>query len=184
MIGVRRCSLRALNSRASSTSAESAPQYPEIKDITWRGRRKDEAAAWSKKIQDLGTIEEKLIVVNMPRFYGWKCIMLREGMQFYDSLPLCQHMTKTHLVEGLPSIYNTNEAEKAATQFANEVKAEVEDALVFEMSRSVPKEISKPQDIEAERVSRVIESLSAAIVSKLGKHYPHLKDAVSTPKPR
>jgi small subunit ribosomal protein S30 len=184
MIGVRRCGLRVLNTRAASTSAESAPQYPEIKDVSWRGRRQDEAAAWSKKIQDLGTVEEKLIAVNMPRHYGWKCIMLRDGMQFYDSLPLCQHLTKTHLVDGLPSIYNTNEAEEAATQLANEVKSEVEEALAFEMSRSAPTEVTKPADVEAERVSRVMETLSAVIVSKLGKHCPHLKDVVASSKPR
>lgn len=183
MIGVRRCGLRVLN-RASSTSAESAPQYPEIKDITWRGRRKDVAAAWSQKIQDLGTVEEKLIAVNIPRYYGWKCIMLREGMQFYDSLPLCQHLTKTHLVDGLPSIYNTNEAEEAATQLANEVKSEVEEVLVYEMSRSMSKELTKPQDVEAERCSKIMETLNAVIVSKLGKNCPHLKHAVSSSKPR
>lgn len=184
MIGVRRCGLRVLNTRASSTSAESAPQYPEIKDITWRGRRKDEAAAWRQKIQDLGTVEEKLIAVNMPRYYGWKCIMMKEGMVFYDGLPLCQHLTKTHLVEGLPSIYNTNEAEDAATQLANEVKSEVEEVLIYEMSRSMSKEITQPQDIEAERFSKLMETLNGVIVSNLGKHCPHLKDVVASPKPR
>ncbi|XP_059478935.1 large ribosomal subunit protein mL65 [Neocloeon triangulifer] len=177
--------LRPMSTSANPEEYSQEPQYPPIKDITWRGRRKDEAEAWHEKIQNLDTVEEKLIEINIPRYYGWKCHMLTEGDIKYNTLALHQHITRTHLVNGLPAIYNSNEIEAAAQQHAAEIKSEFADTLAFEWNRqSDLSEDASPREMEKVRTQRIMESLNSILISNLRKHLPHLKDVVVDPQPR
>jgi len=179
-----RC-VRALRVRSMSTSSKEAVRYPELTDESRLGKRSQIEAQWHNKIRDLGTVEEKLIEINMPRYYGWKCHMLHAGDVNYNTLGLHQHLTKTHLVEGLPAIYNSNEAEEAATQLANELKADFEEAFAFEWNRRVQlDERAFPWEVEQQIVPKLMETLNSVLLSHLAKSCPHLRDVVADPQPR
>lgn len=109
------------------------PEYPPIVDQSLQARKLRERQAVHQKIQRLNTVEEKQIGLNMPRYYGWQCVMLREDSVPYNALPLVQCYTRTHLKpwEELPDVYGETAA--VADQAVNEIKSLVEDAIALEL---------------------------------------------------
>lgn len=104
--------------------------YPEIVDTSYDARKSRKIQTWHEKIKKLGTIEEKLLELNMPRYYGYSCVMLNDKKMPYNTLPLIQYCTRTHFKENLPSYYEKN-SEKA-NNFLQLVKSDLEDSLNFE----------------------------------------------------
>lgn len=84
------------------------PQYPPIMDLSREKVLERKERSVHEEIKAVKTVEEKQIKLNMPRYYGFKCYMLKEDDIPYNSLHLAQHVTRTHIVEkeGLPSFYN------------------------------------------------------------------------------
>lgn len=111
-----------------------SPQYPPILDMSLEARKLRERQSLHKKIQDINTVEEKQIALNMPRYYGWKCIMLQEDKVPYNALPLVQYYTRSHFVpiDKLPEVYN--ESGPSAETISQEIKAQVEEAIAIENS--------------------------------------------------
>lgn len=105
--------------------------YPEILDLSAKARRKRERIAWHEEVKKLNTIEEKLIKVNMPKYYGWKMIMLNDKQFPYTSLPRIQHYTRTQFEEGLPKEWNKHTIEELDT-IVNSVKEQIEETILYE----------------------------------------------------
>jgi len=84
------------------------PIYPPIEDLSYKMKWKRKKQDWHDKIKNLETVEEKLFEINMPRYYGWKSLILKEHFIPYDSLSHAQYFTRTHIVKesGLPAYYN------------------------------------------------------------------------------
>lgn len=110
------------------------PEYPPIQDLSYESKQIRKRATWHDKIKGLNTIEEKLLEINMPKYYGYKSVILDDNKIPYNSMPLSQHCTRTNFnqVEGLPGFYQGNQ-EKVETFYKN-IKSEIEDALLFEYS--------------------------------------------------
>lgn len=110
------------------------PEYPPIQDLSYECKQIRKRASWHEKIKSLNTIEEKLLEINMPKYYGYKSVILDDSKIPYNSMPLSQHITRTKFNEvlALPGIYQGNQ-EKVDT-FYNNIKSEIEDALLFEYS--------------------------------------------------
>lgn len=110
------------------------PEYPPILDLSLKGRKKRERESLFTKIKEINTIEEKQIALNMPRFYGWKSVMLREDKIPYNAMPLVQCYTRSHLIlsEKLPETYA--ETEQIADDVSKEIKSQIEDAIAIELS--------------------------------------------------
>lgn len=108
------------------------PEYPPIKDMSLQGRKLRERQALHKKIKEINTVEEKQIALNMPKYYGWKCLMFNEDKVPYNAMPLVQYYTRSHFipVDELPEYYT--EAGAAADTVVQEVKALIEEAIVIE----------------------------------------------------
>jgi small subunit ribosomal protein S30 len=85
-----------------------------------------------KKIKALKTVEEKLFEINMPRYYGRKCIMLLEDSIPYNSLSFAQHVTRTHLREFTNLAPYSTDLEEESNKLLEHVKPWIEEALVFE----------------------------------------------------
>lgn len=130
--GVRVALCGAKGSRSATRMAPlpepeytATPEYPELQPIIPK-------FTWPDEIRDLPTVEQKIFKMNMPRYYGWKCTMLHER-PFMQSLPFLRMVTRTHMIErsdSLPNAYLPYES--AATYLAQQLKAEVEDALLLE----------------------------------------------------
>lgn len=107
------------------------PEYPQILDTSYAGRKQRAANEWFDAVKSLKTVEEKLMKVNMPKYYGWKSVILREGNQIpYNALPFAQFITRTHFLgpANLPYEHLKGESEKLLEQ----IKPQIEEALIFE----------------------------------------------------
>lgn len=84
---------------ALSTDSEytAEPEYPVIRDLSYKGRKVQSAKDWHDEIRRVATVEEKMIKVNMPRYYGYKVVDLNDTKMPYNALPLMQHYTRTVL---------------------------------------------------------------------------------------
>lgn len=109
------------------------PHYPPIEDLSFDSKLRKKRNHWYDHIKTLNTVEEKLYALNIPRYYGYKCLMLNDNTFTYNCLPLIQHCTRTSLqVDGLPKSYESNR-EKADT-FLSSIKSDIENAILFEHS--------------------------------------------------
>lgn len=108
------------------------PEYPPILDMSLQKRKLREREIIYEKIKKLNTVEEKQIALNMPRYYGWPCVVLNEDKIPYNAMPLVQCYTRTHFIpsDKLPDSYS--DTALTAGEIANEVKAFIEDALCIE----------------------------------------------------
>lgn len=108
------------------------PEYPPILDMSLKARKLREREALYQKIKEINTVEEKQLALNMPRYYGWKCVMLNETKIPYNAMPLVQYYTRSHFipVDKLPDYYN--DTEETANLVVQEIKALIEEAIVIE----------------------------------------------------
>lgn len=109
------------------------PEYPHILDTSLQGRKKREREILHEKIKNINTIEEKQIALNMPRYYGWRTVMLLEDRIPYNAMSLVQGYTKSHFIpsDKLPNAYK--ESEQSADELVKEVKSQIEDAIAIEL---------------------------------------------------
>lgn len=110
------------------------PSYPPILDTSLQGRKLRERQNVHENIKALNTVEEKQIGLNMPRYYGWKCVILNENKIPYNALPLVKCYTRTHFipVNALPdNIYL--ETTSLAESVVKETKSLIEDAIALEL---------------------------------------------------
>lgn len=115
------------------TSSEYAEQaeYPEIFDITRKAVKIREKIAWHDQVKNVKTVEEKLIKVNMPKYYGYQMMMMTEERLPYNCLPYVQHWTRTQYENGIPSSWNKQSLEKIDL-FVNEIKDLIDESLRFQ----------------------------------------------------
>jgi small subunit ribosomal protein S30 len=110
-----------------------APQYPPIVDNCYPQLKQKRLISWHEKIKKIETIEEKMIEINMPKYYGYKSLMLDEKTYPYNTLPFFQYATNTEFIEE-NSLTPANEADaKKIENFLNLVRSEVQDAFEFEL---------------------------------------------------
>lgn len=107
------------------------PEYPKILDLSEKAIKRREVQAWHDEVKNVTTIEGKLIKVNMPKYYGFKCHMFREKEGHrYNCLPFYRQWTRTVFKDGMPANYfNTNVEEE--NLLLDAVREVIEEAVVF-----------------------------------------------------
>jgi small subunit ribosomal protein S30 len=115
--------------QSSNDEFTETPEYPPIVDTSYDARKAKKTQSWHEKIRKINTIEEKLLELNIPRYYGYPCVMLGETFP-YNSMPFIQYCTRTEFKENLPDYYSKF-AEKSKV-FVDLIKSDVEDVLKFE----------------------------------------------------
>lgn len=98
------------------------PKFIDLTDKTQKTRH--------DKIQSIETIEEKIIELNLPRYYGFKCLMLSDRFP-YNPLPYVQFCTNTEFVEEKSHV-EEDESQKI-DEFLKLVKPELIESLEFEI---------------------------------------------------
>lgn len=108
--------------------------YPSILDLSYRARMRRKDDVWYNKIKKIETVEEKLIGLNMPHYYGWKSLYLEEGTVPYNSLNHAQYITHTHVLNDnkLPEFYNSLITTEELNSLAQSMKKYIEDIIIFE----------------------------------------------------
>lgn len=110
------------------------PEYPPILDVSTEAKKKRKTEAWHQKITDLPTLEQKLMELNMPKYYGYWACKLLDTKPTLQGTSFTQYATRTHVVEGLPDGYHEKEA---AATLAKELKGPVEDLLLLNFQASL-----------------------------------------------
>lgn len=181
-----RLNLKSLIKRFSTVSPQqddeytSTPNYPPILDLSIEKRRERKKQAEHDAVKEVKTVEEKQIKLNMPRFYGFKCFVLKEDVAPYNGLPLVQHVTRTHIIEqdGLPEYYRSLNVD----ELYEKVKSDVEEVLLYEYNavrrkHDVLETELKPDERENFISSAVVRQINRVILNNLSESVEHLKTA-------
>lgn len=127
--------MRSYASTATSTDADeytAEPEYPEIQDLSWPARRSRKALALHEELKNVTTIEGKLIKINMPRYYGFKCHMLNEEFGYqYNCLPYYKQWTRTDFKGDIPADYFDANADEE-NKLISEVRHLIEETIVLQ----------------------------------------------------
>lgn len=123
---------------ALSTDSEytAEPEYPVIRDLSFKGRKQQTVSDWHDEIRRVATVEEKMIKVNMPRYYGYKVVDFNDTKMPYNALPLMQHYTRTVLEqEQVPSpaeaTTETNDKKQNLDAIVKAAREDVIEALEY-----------------------------------------------------
>ncbi|RVE43600.1 hypothetical protein evm_011750 [Chilo suppressalis] len=165
------------------------PEYPPIMDNSLQARKSRKRESLFEKIKKLDTVEEKQIALNMPRYYGWQCVMLHEDTIPYNAMPMIKCYTRSHFipVENLPNAYADTAV--AAGEISKEVKTYIEDAIVMEtdgLERDFILSNEKPINVVKEdTIARsIVKQVNRIISNHLGEKVPHLLSAQVDYDPR
>lgn len=126
----RRCLATKQGVLQTNDEYNEVAQYPPILDTSYEAKKLSKIQQWHKKIKNLNTIEEKLLEINMSRYYGHPCLMMSDQKFPYNTMPFIQYCTRTDFKENLPEFYNAY-SEKSES-FLNLIKTDLKDALNFE----------------------------------------------------
>lgn len=108
------------------------PNYPEIKDLSFPARKRSQREDWRKQIRDVPTVEEKMIKINEPRYYGYKVVKLGDAKLPYDILPAMQHYTRTVFDQDTLKLKETDETKtKQLDAFVQAVRGDVQNGLEY-----------------------------------------------------
>ncbi|KAI4503875.1 hypothetical protein M0802_001278 [Mischocyttarus mexicanus] len=186
--GSKKCSTTVSN----ESQIARAPVYPPILDMSLKSRRKREYAVWHNEIKKIKTVEEKLFKINMPRYYGWKSLILKEHFVPYNSLEHAQYITRTHVIQerGLPDFYNNVMTNEELDSILNNIKSTIEDIIAFEYSSRKRKHELKEDQLESKEemeniiANAVVYQINRILQSNIVTIRPHLLEAQTDFEPR
>ncbi|XP_046752870.1 39S ribosomal protein S30, mitochondrial [Diprion similis] len=175
-----------------SEECSEIPQYPKICDVSFKGKLRSKHEAYHQEIQNLNTVEEKLMKLNMPRYYGWQCLNVCESSVPYNAELMAQFTTRTHIVRepGLPKYYDRIMSSDKLDAAVQQVKKRIEDIILFEhISHKKYKELEliDSEDRKADIDSmgdRLVGQINRIILATLSSESPHLLEAQVDYEPR
>ncbi|XP_076646293.1 mitochondrial ribosomal protein S30 [Halictus rubicundus] len=166
-----------------SRSSQLEDVYSPILDLSKQGVKRRAKEEWHNKIQKLESVEEKLFGLNMPYYYGWKSLLLQEGIIPYNSLQHTQYITKTHLVDNqkLPNFYDNLCTPEQLDILVQNVKKPIQDAIIFERCNRVGQEDTNKMYNQVNNISYQINRI---ILTALTSQFPHLIESEVDFEPR
>ncbi|XP_014480417.1 PREDICTED: 28S ribosomal protein S30, mitochondrial [Dinoponera quadriceps] len=185
-------STSAVSEVKDKTPSNAESLYLPIEDLSYKARKRRKDDALCEKIKNLETVEEKLIQLNMPRYYGWKLLLLKEDKLPYNSLKYIQYITRTHIMKepGLPATYNNVISTEQLDSIVEAVKNNIADDIAFEhCSRQRKHEVSD-EDLEnklkmEDIISKaIIERINRTMLTHLSSKYSHLLNTEVDIEPR
>ncbi|KAI8035585.1 28S ribosomal protein S30, mitochondrial [Drosophila gunungcola] len=187
---------QSLQANVADSEYSAEPAYPEIQDPSFKARKQRDASEWHEEIRKVPTVEEKLIKINMPRYYGYKVVDFNDSKIPYNALPLTQHYTRT-VLEDLPQATGSgSQAVKEEGDKPSEdagFKAVREDVIeALEFAHDYYKHLEKlpnagqPSAVEQERTLTqiIVEQLNRALLQALSEQHKHLDEVEVDYNPR
>ncbi|XP_036343987.1 39S ribosomal protein S30, mitochondrial-like [Rhagoletis pomonella] len=155
--------------------------YPEIQDLSFRARKKRESESWHEEIRRVPTVEEKLIKINMPRYYGYKVVKLSDSKVPYNSLPAMQHYTRT-IYEDIKISGSSSEGDLSGRQkeYLASMKTDLQDAIeyIYDYYGHEYGDNSniEPQEREKIFARLIVEQVNRTLINVLSADYVHLQE--------
>ncbi|KAG7196905.1 hypothetical protein KM043_000179 [Ampulex compressa] len=177
---------------AGAPGGTSHVEYPPILDLSYEAKKNRKAEEWHDKIKGIKTIEEKLFELNMPRYYGWRSLLLEEGRVAYNSLSHAQYITRTHLMEksDLPESYDSIVDSTELDSILQTIRNRIEDNVSFEYSqrrmdqRLTTSDITDPVAKTHAKANEMSYQVNRTLLTALSSKYPHLLEAQLDFEPR
>lgn len=187
---VKYISFRQLHGPPKVNEHSDVPLYPPIPPF----KDKHEANSVKTKsfLSKLGTVEEKQYQINRPKYYGWYSYMLTQNWIPSDSRDFLQFATQTHVTEGLPEYYTTNDAN--VDTLVDEIAPLIEEILINHSfykvnSLDVPNDYLSMRDrwstpwpkgsehlVERKKCKDLVKSIHNVIMVSLAGKHKHLKN--------
>ncbi|XP_026493267.2 large ribosomal subunit protein mL65 [Vanessa tameamea] len=165
--------------QAEENEYTETPVYPPILDMSLQARKLRERETIHKKIENINTVEEKQIALNMPRYYGWQCVILHDDKVPYNALPLVQHYTRTSFknIDKLPDIYT--QSSSVADSVVQEIKPYIEECIAIEnegVEHNIVTSVHKPeqQQIENAKTRNIVKQINRIISNNLTDKVSHI----------
>jgi len=105
--------------------------YPPIINLSRQSVKDRRIDGIAQHITSLPTVEEKLIELNAPKYYGWWSSQLQEAKIPYNALPFIQFATRSTIEKKLPSLYS--ELDDAASKYCSNLKDKVQNVILQEL---------------------------------------------------
>jgi len=181
-------------SRSVSSAALDTPKaaYPLIHDLSPRATKARERESLAGKYRKLKTVEEKLFAVNLPRYYGWNSLHLKEGESPYNYLPFVQYSTRSLVnrvdMEGFYKLRGMSLEETGG--YVERLRPLLQEALLFELKGKrrpdrVGDELPKSSvELADELAESVFQQINSILLTNLSSDFPHLMEATVDYKPR
>lgn len=106
-------------------------EYPPILERTRKAYKEREKIAWHEAVKNVKTIEEKLIKVNIPAYWGLRTTPLENDEYHYNCFPYFQHWTRTQYENGLPNGWFKRSTEEI-DGLVNKIREQIIEALAFQ----------------------------------------------------
>ncbi|XP_050667859.1 39S ribosomal protein S30, mitochondrial [Leptidea sinapis] len=165
------------------------PNYPPILDTSLQGRKQRKRETLYENIKALKTVEEKQIALNMPRYYGWPCIMFKENSVPYNAMPFVQYYTKTYFksIHKLPDTYNNTST--LTDTVLKDVKSHIEDCIAFEnigIERKIEicSDLRVEQQMEDLKTKEIVKQINRIIMNNITDKVPHILSTQVDYEPR
>nr|XP_014102318.1 39S ribosomal protein S30, mitochondrial [Bactrocera oleae] len=199
------CTSPCLTSRLQSTVATSTkasyardnteytdePIYPEIQDLSFKACKGRETESWHEEIRKVPTVEEKLIKINMPRYYGFKVVNLSDSKVPYNCLPAMQHYTRTiyediKIKDPLQGTAQTDD--QKLDVYTELIKSDIKEAIEFVhdyFSNAYPDAANmEPQEKENIFGRLIVEQVNRTLINVLSSDFLHLQESEIDYSPR
>lgn len=145
-----------------------------------------------EKIQNLDTVEEKIIGLNMPRYYGFNGLSLRETNIRYNCLPMIQNLTNTHVISEpyLPQIYDFFTDDVVMHDIFPAIKNAIQESIIFEhihklRTRELSKVIVEDKcNMENYITNKIIYQINRIMLAYLSKEMKFLMECQVDQEPR
>lgn len=121
----------AQNAVGKTSELTQRVEYPPIIDKSPKAKKISEKIQWHKAVEDVKTIEEKLIKVNMPAYWGLRTTPLENDEYFYNCFPYFQHWTRTQYESGLPANWFKRSTEDVDA-LVNSIREQIIEAIAFQ----------------------------------------------------
>ncbi|XP_077298426.1 mitochondrial ribosomal protein S30 [Arctopsyche grandis] len=174
---------------STPASVQSQAKYPPIEDLSPEAKFRRLRIARDEAVKAVPTIEEKIIKINMPKYYGWRSFLFKDGLLPVHALTPIQYFTKTQLIvnDTLPSFYLP--LAPAAEYHAQRLRPQIEEMLVAEyqgISRDIvyDENVSKEKQYDALISKCVLRQMNRIFINYLSSNIPHLMESQVDVDPR
>ncbi|XP_037510591.1 28S ribosomal protein S30, mitochondrial [Rhipicephalus sanguineus] len=154
------------------------PKYPTILDTSYTATKRREREEWRESIKAMPTVQQKL--GKMTELGLQFCYLAQPDTLYYNCLPAYQYATRTHLIEGLPDVYEKIDVEDAYAR----LKPHLVDAVASELEMLESGDKCRGKTSESVKQEKIIARVLSVLLRGLAKDAPHLQTSQVDYRPR
>ncbi|KAK8751009.1 hypothetical protein OTU49_015091 [Cherax quadricarinatus] len=168
----------------AQTDYTDTPQYPEIMDTSRKAVKMRKKAEWHEKIECLPTVEQKMMELNMPKYYGYWSCHLNDVRPTLLGVDFVQYATRSHVVKGLPGQYYT-QVEAQADILTPKIQDKIQHLIDLNFNCKLNrKNFASDLAAERHRIKNFLLGLHRVMVSSLESSVQHIKESMVDVQPR